>query len=666
MSNKYEYIILDIETSTEPKLHPWKDGAYVSSVGIKTSAGDSYVWFFNPMIGDYDEHMKQIQWFIDNTNLIVGHHFLFDATWLIHCGIKLRSDIYCTMNNEYILRGQVFKDEHGFLSLNNLAKHYGAALKKDAMKWYWENGYETSDIPVAVHREYLIQDLDTTEEVYLKQRELVKANGLDKVAHLTNLKTKLLAKAMAKGAPFDKNRALEIVQEANKKVDESEEGIKEVLELPDLNLKSSRQMCAAIYGGTIKADGRETYTKTLKNGTIKECSRKVKIDVSFPGVGWTTPFTTEKGGDTVNKNAIAKLKASTPIQKKVLPLLLSRAEFSGRIGTLTGTKGDKGWMSTLGTDGRIHGMFTQTFTHTGRIACQKPNLLNIPRGSTSPLKDIFNPGPGKCIINADLSQIEWRIVTHLSGDETAVKELWDGVDIHTHNAVSILDAKEPLGSPEFKAGPRNLAKIVLFRIVYGGGAGGFAADPKMPGYTRSRWEKIVSGFLEKYSGLTRWWKETVEIAERDGFIRLPSGRIIPATDVDLSSEISQASWLRTLKNYPVQSFSADILLVLIKAFLDARPDYFEEDDVLMFLPVYDSLVFEVSIEKAEQLALQLLDLFKNLTTLVEQYFGIKMLIPLDGEVEIGPNYGATEKVFDQDSIRIKIKELKELKYVDQI
>ena len=247
------------------------------------------------------------------------------------------------------------------------------------------------------------------------------------------------------------------------------------------------------------------------------------------------------------------------------------------------------------------------------------------------------------IVNADLSQLEWRVAAFLSQDPVAMKEIIEDLDYHRDNAIKFFGANPDLDNdhPDFKP-IRTTAKVFGFRLLYGGSAYGMWIDQTMPDYSRSRWEKIVQEYYEKYKVLQDWQHRNIDqVYKNGGHLRTPSGRILtfPELPPNYRGELYSST---QIKNYPVQSLSFDVvamaMIVIERKMLD------EGLQALMICQVHDSIVFDAPQEEAQTLARICVETFEDLPRLLSQYWNVNWNVPLTGDVEAGPSYGEVGKV----------------------
>ncbi len=245
--------------------------------------------------------------------------------------------------------------------------------------------------------------------------------------------------------------------------------------------------------------------------------------------------------------------------------------------------------------GRIHTSFNQTVAATGRLSSTDPNLQNIPIRSEDGrrIRAAFVPAPGKVLIGADYSQIELRVLAHLTGDPVLVQTFTNGEDIHTRTAAEVFDVLPGLVTGEM----RRRAKVINFGIIYGMGAQRLSRELAIPyadaqGYIRNYFARLV--------GVTRFMETTLTEARRQGFVStlLNRRRYLP----ELSSPDDNLRQFaeRTAINTPVQGSAADLIkLAMIK--LEAR---LTRDRLpgTMILQVHDELVFEADVAAADEVS----------------------------------------------------------------
>jgi DNA polymerase-1 len=242
--------------------------------------------------------------------------------------------------------------------------------------------------------------------------------------------------------------------------------------------------------------------------------------------------------------------------------------------------------------GRVHTTFHQTGTATGRLSSASPNLQNIP--VRTPLgrriRRAFVAEPGWLLLSADYSQIELRILAHLTGDPEMTEAFRRGLDIHAHVARTVFGAQ----TPEQEQQLRRLAKIVNFGIAYSIGAFGLA---QRTGLSRREAQRVIENYYRTYRGVRRFMEEIPQQARRTGYVRTLFGRIRPIPDIANKNPSLRARAEREAINAPVQGTAADLVkLAMIGVHRALRKNALKSR---LLLQVHDELLLEVPEEERE-------------------------------------------------------------------
>lgn len=231
------------------------------------------------------------------------------------------------------------------------------------------------------------------------------------------------------------------------------------------------------------------------------------------------------------------------------------------------------------------------------------------------------------LINADVKGLEVVVAAELSGDKVLSKEIIDKVDIHDGNRVAF-------GLGEGKPG-RLIAKIFKFRLIYGGSAYSYAHDSDFMGVSSSEkfWQDVIDKYYAKYYGIAAWHKQLIHTAQSTGQLEIPSGRIYP---IEPEKSWKGLKWPDTkIKNYPVQGFGADLVML---ARLEANKRLKESGlEGLLISTIHDSIVVDAPSKNVEPIAHILKDSIEYVPTLCRQVFNYEFKLPLTCEVQYGPN-----------------------------
>ena len=257
-----------------------------------------------------------------------------------------------------------------------------------------------------------------------------------------------------------------------------------------------------------------------------------------------------------------------------------------------------GLLKVIGADGRIHTNYQMTVTATGRLSSTEPNLQNIPvrRELGAGLRKMFVAAPGNVLVDADYSQIELRVLAHISSDANMIKAFNDNTDIHTVTASEVFDMPPQLVTPMM----RSRAKAVNFGIVYGIGAFSLAKDI---GVSRSEADEYIKGYLRHYSGVDKYMHDVVEKAKKDGYAETMFARRRYLPELTASNANTRAFGERVARNMPIQGTAADIIkIAMIRV---------ENLAAKLIMQVHDELIVEAPENEKERVSALLKEEMEN-------------------------------------------------------
>jgi len=274
--------------------------------------------------------------------------------------------------------------------------------------------------------------------------------------------------------------------------------------------------------------------------------------------------------------------------------------------------------------GRLHTSYHQAVTATGRLSSSHPNLQNIPIRSEQGgrIRSAFVASEGNIIIAADYSQIELRIMAHISQDKNLVEAFNNNIDVHSATAAQMFAT--PLA--EVSKEQRRNAKAINFGLIYGMSAFGLA---KQIDVSRTEARAYIDAYFDNYPGVLEYMDSTKEKAKKAGFVETIEGRRLYLPQINAKNKMQQQHALRTAINAPMQGSSADIIkkaMLDIQAWIDA-----EKNGVKMLMQVHDELVFEVPENKAQDYGEAIRSMMEN---------AAKLDIPLVVDVGIANNWQA--------------------------
>ena len=278
--------------------------------------------------------------------------------------------------------------------------------------------------------------------------------------------------------------------------------------------------------------------------------------------------------------------------------------------------------------GRLHTSFSQTIAATGRLSSEKPNLQNIPVRSEDGrrIRRAFVPSEGRCFLAADYSQIELRIMAHLSGDTQLLDAFREGQDIHTRTASELFTVAPSAVSSEMRV----VAKTINFGVLYGMSAFRLARDLKM---SNREAKAFIDRYFHRYPGVRDWKDMTLQAARIHGYVETLLGRRRPLPDLGSSNHSARTAAERMAVNTPVQGSAADVVKLamlacerdLVAAGLDAE----------VLLQVHDELIFELppaQLDATREVVIQAMEGAAELT------------VPLTVELGWGNNWAEVDEV----------------------
>jgi len=677
-------LTLDVEntvTKRDGKTHldPFEPDNSLTMVGMLSDTGEECIATFDHSDVPADAYgHTMVQEYLDKATILIMHNAAHDLLWLWESGFKYDGPVFDTMLAEYVMqRGQ--KEP---LSLEACAERYELDTKKqDTLKEYFAKGYSTRDIPWEELTMYLSADLHATQQ--LSDKLMLRLNskedsGLRGTVDLTNEVAVCLSRIYQRGFSVDIAKLDEVRQEFEQEkrqlIDSLQKHVRTLMGDTPINLNSPEQLSWVVYGRKVLdkqywgnaidpymsepdfrsliAGGTERLYKT-KATQCRECNgsgqvRKVKKD--------GTPFArtnkcTSCGGagyHLVAGKELAGLKFKPPSAKWASANGFSTSKQN--LETLEGAARAKGMddavdflskvrrLSAVDTylssfvdgirmhtkqDGKLHVRLTQHMTATGRFSGRDPNMQNMPRGGTFPVKKVFvSRFNGGKIMEADFAQLEFRAAAYLSQDGVAIEEVSTGFDVHSYTAEVITDAGQPTD--------RQTAKAHTFAPLYG--ATGFGRTPAEAEY--------YTHFTQKYQGVADWHSRLAKEAIATGKITTPSGREFAFPDVRRNSR-GRVSNFTQIKNYPVQSFATADIVPLALLHIDKLLDGMQS---CVVNTVHDSIVIDVHPDEERRVIDIIHRTNKELPDLITLRWGLVFNVPLELEAKIGPNWLDTHDV----------------------
>ena len=674
-------VVLDVENSVTKRngkdhMDPFEPSNELVQVGMVNADDHKQRWIVNL---NHDEAKdstgkgrKFIQQVLDMTTLLIMHNAQHDLMWLWESGFQYDGSIYDTMLAEYVLdRGQ-----RSPLSLAACAERRQLEVQKDdTLKKYFKEGYNTNEIPLSDLSFYLRHDLLTTSELFHsieKDYADPASASLHTIRRVTFETCKTLTRMYMSGIRVDLQE-LELVREQfeNEKAEieaRLQTKVRELMGATPINLNSPEQMSQVVFSKRIKNKGEWAqlfdYTSTVqeykeaveansetiyrtKAYTCPTCEGQGKTyKVKKDGTKYAKPNKCKdceaRGFKLEETSQVAGLKFTAPSKDWISANGFSTSK--GNLETLEATAKNRGMadaaafladlkrLSAISSylssfvegianytkhDGFLHVGLTQHITATGRFSGRNPNMQNMPRGGTFPVKKVFvSRWDGGKIMEADFAQLEFRTAAFLAQDETAMEEIATGFDVHSYTAKVITEAGQQTSRQE--------AKAHTFAPLFGA-----------TGYGRSKAEAAYyHHFVEKYRGVAAWHKNLGEEAIRFQKITNISGRQYAFPDCKRRDN-GMPSHFTMIKNYPVQGFATGDVVPVV---LNRLHELLQPLQSCVVNSVHDSMVVDVHPDE-EQKVLHIIELLnQGINDLVEQVYNVKMNVPLLLEAKIGPNW----------------------------
>ncbi len=336
-------------------------------------------------------------------------------------------------------------------------------------------------------------------------------------------------------------------------------------------------------------------------------------EVLFERLGLSHGKRKNKSGYSTSAEILEKIRDDHPIVEKVLEYRMLTKLYTTYI---------EGLKNYILADGRVHTIYTQTLTRTGRLSSIEPNLQNIPiRYEEGRLvRKAFIPSSNSIIVGGDYSQIELRILAGMANIESLINTFKEGVDIHTKTASDIFGTPKEDVTTEM----RRIAKAVNFGIIYGISSFGLAENLKIG---NKEAKEFIDAYFEAYPGIKSYMNSVVEKAYQDGYVTTLMHRKRYIPELQNKNHIIKASGERIALNTPIQGTSADIIK---KAMVDIAKRFKEENiKSKMVVQVHDELVFDTIISEKEKVINIVKEVMENVCDLH---------VPLNVEISYGNNW----------------------------
>jgi DNA polymerase-1 len=529
---------------------------------------------------DLDWVLAQLKPLLESTDIKkIGQNLKYDANVLSHYDIKLQGAAFDTMLESYCYNSVATRHNMDALSLKYL-DYKTVSFEDVAGKGAKQLTFNQIDIEKAGY--YAAEDADITlrlhHAIFPALEQLPKQLSVYNDIEMPLMP--VLAKMEQTGVLIDCDVLDQQSHSIGQRLDE--------LEIEAHNLAG----------------------KSFNLGSPKQLQQILFEELKIPVIKKTP-----KGAPSTAEEVLQELALDYPLPKVIL-------ENRG-LSKLKSTYTDKLPLMVSAKTGRVHTSYHQAVTATGRLSSTDPNLQNIPIRSEQgrKIRQAFIAPPDYKIVAIDYSQIELRIMAHLSNDKGLVTAFSEGKDIHKATAAEIFSVE----LDEVTTDQRRSAKAINFGLIYGMSAFGLA---KQLSIGRQQAQEYQDRYFQRYPGVLTYMEETREQASEQGYVETLYGRRLYLPEIKSKNGMRRKGAERAAINAPMQGTAADIIK---KAMLDVSVWLNEKNDdrVKMTMQVHDELIFEIHQDIVEEVTAKLVDLMNN---------AVELSVPLIAEAGIGDNW----------------------------
>ena len=492
-------------------------------------------------------------------SLKVAHNFKFDYMILKRAGIEVEGPAFDTMIAAYLI------DADQKLKMDTLARKYLSYEPIPIEELIGKGRAQKSmnELPAEKIRIYACEDADITLRLHEILKKVLDRDELTEIAKTLEFPLmEVLAKMELHGIRLDREMLKEFSETLRHDLQDLEQEIYEKAGT-EFNINSPQQLGEVLFDKMGLPAGKKT--KTGQYSTSESVLSKLEEEYEMPGL-------------ILEYRALSKLQ-STYVD--ALPKLINEET------------------------GRIHTDFNQHIAATGRLSSSNPNLQNIPirtkRGRE--IRKAFTADEGFKLLSADYSQVELRVIAHISEDENMIEAFRNDEDIHSRTAKEVFDLDS---IEEVDSNQRRKAKEVNFGIPYGVSAYGLA---NRLGIENSEGKDMIDQYFERFPGVLKYINETKQFAQEHGYVKTLLGRRRYIRDINSGNWNRRSFAERTAINTPIQGTAADI----IKLAMINIDEFLEENNfrTRMLLQVHDELIFEVPEEEQETVPAILKELMES-------------------------------------------------------
>jgi DNA polymerase-1 len=528
---------------------------------------------------DLDIVLKELRPFLESSsNKIIGQNIKFDKNVLAKYGVDIASIKNDTMMMSYVLDASATR--HNLDALSSYYLNYKTSTFEDvAGKGVKQITFDK--VPIEAATNYAAEDADITLRLYEELNP-----RLEGEASLNKLNDEIEIPLIEVLSEMEQNGAILNSKILNSQSKDLEGRIKKLEEKAyqiageEFNLGSTKQL-------------REIFFEKLKYRIIKKT----------PG-----------GQPSTDEKVLAELAEEYELPK----VLLEHRTLSKLKSTYTDKLPNQVSQST----GKVHTSFHQAVTTTGRLSSSDPNLQNIPIRTEDGrrIRQAFEPSKGNKFISADYSQIELRVMAHMSKDEGLLEAFREGQDVHSKTASEVFD----VGIKDVTSDLRRNAKAINFGLIYGISAFGLG---KQLGISRNLAAEYMAMYFEKYPDVKKYMESTKEFASQNGYVETLFGRRLYLRDINATNAMRRQASERAAINAPVQGTAADIMKIAMINMHKAIKT--QKSETKLILQVHDELILDTPKDEID----------KIVSLVTESMMGAANLdVPLEIDIGIGDNW----------------------------
>lgn len=508
----------------------------------------------------------------------IGQNIKFDLLMLAMYGVELKGKLFDTMIAHYLLQPDL---RHGMDYLAEIYLRYRTIHYEELVGGKGKNQMDIRFVDIDALCEYAAEDADITFQLKQILEQELTESSLDKLFNEIEMPLlRVLATMEQNGVRID-SEALKVSSEIL-----TAEAIKIEEEI--------HQMAGYSFNVASPAQVGEVLFEKLK---LDDKAKKTKT-----------------GQYSTSEDILEKIKSKHPIVTKILDFRGLRKLLSTYIDALPQLVNVR--------TGKVHTSFNQTVAATGRLSSTNPNLQNIPirDAQGKEIRKAFIPDEGCVFLSADYSQIELRIMAHLSGDTNMLEAFNSGLDIHTATAAKI----NKIAVEEVSSDMRRKAKTANFGIIYGISTFGLAERLAIP---RAEAKELIDGYFATYPDVKKYMDESIQRAKEMGFVETIFGRKRYLADINSQNNVVRGYAERNAINAPIQGSAADIIkIAMIKIQQKLEQEGLKAQ---MILQVHDELNFSVPENELERVKKLVVDEMEN---------AIKLQVPLIADCGVGINW----------------------------